>query len=61
MEYQDLNFEEFEKPFESVKHNKAAEHDDIDSKVIIKVFDEINYPLFIIFLSSFNESIFQST
>ena len=58
MEHKDLTFEEFEKTFKSVKHNKAAGHDDIDSNVIIKVDDEISYPLFMIFHSSFNESIF---
>ena len=57
-EYRDLIFEEFEKAFKSVKHNKVAEHNDIDSKVIIKVYDEISYPLFMIFQSSFNENIF---
>ena len=49
MEYRDLTFEESEKAFKSVKHNKAAEPDDIDSNVIIKVYDEISYPLFMIF------------
>ena len=58
MEYRNLTFEEFEKAFKSVKHNKAAGHDDIDSNVIIKVYDEISYPLFMIFHSSFNEGIF---
>ena len=38
----------------SVKHNKAVGHDDIDSNVIIKVYDEISYPLFMICHSSFN-------
>ena len=47
MEYKDLTFEEFEKAFNSVKHNKAAGHDDINGNVIIKVHDEISYPLFI--------------
>ena len=54
----DVTFETFEKAFKSVKHNKAARHDDIDSNVIIKVYDEISYPLFMIFHSSFNEGIF---
>ena len=44
--------------FKSVKCSKAAEHDDIDSNVIIQVYDEISYPLFIIFYSSLNEGIF---
>ena len=58
MEYKDLNFEEFEKVFQSVKHNKAARHGVTDSNVIIKVYDEISYPLFMIFHSSFNDGIF---
>ena len=58
VEYRDLSFEEFQKAFKSVKHNKASGHDDIDSNVIIKVCDEINYPLFMIFHSSFNEAIY---
>ena len=58
MEYKELTFEEFEKAFKSVQHNKAAGHDDIDSNVIIKVYDEISFPLFMIFHSSFNEDIF---
>ena len=58
VEYRDFNFEEFEKDFKSVKRNKAAGHDNIDSNVIIKVYDEISYPLFMIFHISFNEGIF---
>ena len=44
-EYRDLTFEEFLKGCKSVKRNKAAGHGDIDSNVIIKVYDEISYPL----------------
>ena len=51
MEHKDLTFEEFEK---SVKHKNAVGLDDIDSSVIIKVCDEISYPLFMIFHSPFN-------
>ena len=58
MKYRDLTFGEFEKAFKSVKRNKAARHNYIDSNVIIKVYDEISYPLFMIFHSSFNEGIF---
>ena len=46
MEYRDLTFEKFGKAFKSLKRNKAAGHDDIDSNVMIKVYDEISYPLF---------------
>ena len=58
MEYKDLTFEGFEKAFKSVKQNKAAGHHDIDSNIIIKGYDEISYPLFMIFHSSFNKGIF---
>ena len=58
MEYKDLTFEEFEKTFKPVKHNKAAGHDNINSNVITKVYDKISYSLFMIFHSSFNEGIF---
>ena len=47
-----------QKAFNSVKHNKAAGHDDIDSNVKIKIYDEISYPLFMIFHNSLNEGIF---
>ena len=57
MEYRDLTFEEFEKAFKSVQRYKAARHDNTGSNVVIKVYDEISYPLFIIFYSSFNEGI----
>ena len=42
IEQKDLTFEQFEKAFKSVKDNKAAGHDDIDSNVIIKVYNEIS-------------------
>ena len=58
MEYRCYIFEEFEKTFKSVKHNKAAGDDDFDSNVIIKVDGEISYPLCMMFYSLFNEGIF---
>ena len=61
MEHKVLPFEEFEKAFKSAKHNKAPGHNDTDSNVIIKVYDEISCPLFMIFHSSFNEGIFQNS
>ena len=57
MEYRDLTFEKFGKAFKSLKRDKAAGHDDIDSNAMIKVYDEISYPLFMIFHISFNEGI----
>ena len=61
MEYRDLIFEEFEKAFKSVKRNKAAEHHDIDSNVIIKVYDEISYSLFMIFTVHLIRAFFQNS
>ena len=58
MEYGDLAFKEFEKTLESVKHNKAAERDDIDSNVIIRIYDEISDPFFMIFHRSLSQGIF---
>ena len=58
MDHKDLTFEEFEKAYKSVTHNNAAGHDKINSNVIIKLYDEISYPLFMIFHSSFKERIF---
>ena len=58
MEQKELNFEEFERAFKSVKHTKAAGHEDIDSNDIIKAYHEICYPLFMTFHSSFNKDIF---
>ena len=58
MEYRDLTFEELKKDFKLVKRKKSAVHDDIDSNVIIKAYDEISYPLFMPSHSSFNEGIF---
>ena len=44
-EYRGLTFEGFQKAFKSVKRNKPAGQGDIDSNVIIKVYDEVSYPL----------------
>ena len=41
MEYKVLTFEEFGKDFKSVKHNKAAGHDDFDSNVTIKYMKKL--------------------
>ena len=58
IEYRNLTFEELEKLFKSVKINKAAGHDDIDSNIINKVYDEISYPLSMICHSSFYGGMF---
>ena len=43
MEYSDLTFEDFKKTFKSVKRNKAAGHNDIDSNVIIKFMTKLGH------------------
>ena len=58
IEYRDHGFEESEKAYNLVKLNKAAEHHDIDSNIIIKVYYKISYLLFMIFHSSFSKGIF---
>ena len=58
MKYTDLTFEHFEKAFKSVKYSKTTRHDDIDNNVLIEVYDEINNPVIMIFLSSFSKGIF---
>lgn len=40
------------------KSNRAAIYNDIDSNLIIKVYNEISYPSFLIFCSWLSESIF---
>ena len=58
MKYTDLTFEHFEKDFKSLKCSKTTRHDDIDSNIIIEVYDEINNPVFMILHSSFSKDIF---
>ena len=44
--------------FKSTKRNKAAGYADIDGNVIIRVYNEISYQLFMILLRPFNAGIF---
>ena len=58
MEHKGLSFEEFREVSKSMKRSKDTGNDNIESKVINKVYDEISCPLFIVFNSSFREGIF---
>ena len=58
MEHKGLSFEEFREVSKSMKRSKDTGNDNIESKVINKVYDEISCPLFIEFNSPFRESIF---
>ena len=46
------------KDFKSVKHNKTAGYDDNGRNFMIKAYDKISHPLFMIFHISYNEGIF---
>ena len=39
MQFEELNFEEFEKAFKSLKRNKAASFNDLSSNIIIDAYD----------------------
>ena len=49
-EHKSLSFEEFLEVFKSIKRSKDTGSDNIESKVINKVYDEISCPLFIVHL-----------
>ena len=45
MQFEELNFEEFEKAFKSLKRNKAASFNDLSSNIIIDAYDQLEkYP-----------------
>ena len=54
----DLLFEEFDNAFKTLERKKASRVDNINSSVIIDVYEEIKQPLFQIFKSSFRNGIF---
>ena len=51
----DLTTEEFETTFKSLKRNKAAGIDTINSNVVLDTYDEIKDILFLIFKSSLQQ------
>ena len=54
----ELLFEEFENAFKSLQRNKACGIDNINSNIIIDVYDEIKQPLFQVFRTSIDNGIF---
>ena len=54
----ELLFEEFENAFKSLQRNKACGIDNINSNIIIDVYDEIKQPLFQVFKTSIDNGIF---
>ena len=61
MENSDLTMDEFETAFKSLKKNKAAGIDNIDSNIVLDVYDEIKDILFLVFRASLQQGIFPNT
>ena len=54
----ELSFDEFETAFKNLKRNKASGADELNSNVVIEVYDEIKETLYQILKSSIDEGIF---
>ena len=54
----DLTTEEFKTIFKSLKHNKAAGIDTINSNIVLDTCDEIKDILFLIFMTSLQQGTF---
>ena len=58
MQFEELNFDEFEEEFKSLKQKKAAGFDDLSSNIINDAYDSLKYILFHIFKVSIKQGIF---
>ena len=58
MLFQELNFDEFEEAFKTLKWNKAAGFDDLSSNIIIDAYDSLKNILFHVFKVSIQQGIF---
>ena len=58
MQFEELNFDEFEEAFKSLKQNKAAGFDELSSNIIIDAYDSLKNILFHIFKVSIKQGIF---
>ena len=58
MRFQELNFDEFEKAFKSLKPNKAADFDDLSSNITIDAYDSLKISYFTFSRSQFNKEYF---
>ena len=58
MQFEQLNFDEFEEAFKSLKRNKAAGFDDLSSNIIIDAYDSLKNILFHVFKVSMQQGIF---
>ena len=58
IQFEALNFAEFEEAFKSLKQNKAADFDDLSSNIIIVAYNSLKNILFHIFKVSIKQGIF---
>ena len=58
MQFEELNFGEFEEAFKSLKRNKAASFDDLSRNIIIDVYDSSKNILFRVSRFQFNKEYF---
>ena len=49
MDFKELNFDEFEEVFKSLKRTKTADFDDLNSSIIIDAYDSLKNILFRVF------------
>ena len=58
MQFEELNFDEFEEALKSLKQNKAAGFDDLSTNIIIDAYDSLKNILFHVFKVSIKQGIF---
>ena len=58
MQFGELDFDEFEEAFKSLKQNKAVGSDDLSSNIIIDAYDSLKNILFHVFKVSIQPGIF---
>ena len=58
MQFEELNFKEFEEAFRSLKQNKAAGFNNLSRNVIIDAYDSLKNILFHVFKVSIQQGIF---
>ena len=61
MQLDELNFDEFEEPFKSLKRSKAAGFDDLSSDIIIDAYDSLKNIPFHVFKVSIKQGIFSDS
>ena len=61
MQFEELNFDEFEEAFKSLKRNKAAGFDDLSSNIIIDAYDSLKNILFHVFKVSTKQGILRNS